>query len=115
MTGEIDMDKARCLQKPHDSGKVTWFITPVKHSNAFMVVVDGYRRKTDKECAFTTEAKPEEILQTSKIKNQCGRTTPFSLTLLVCLFLFITETHCNFFLTPFCRSKIIHVPILFVA
>lgn len=64
ISGKINIADSKCLQAPSDSGDVTWFVAHVKESNAYILVVDGYRRK-DSECTFKTTSKPTEIRDTT--------------------------------------------------
>ena len=60
LSGKINIAQSKCLQAPGDGFDVTWFVAHVKESNAYLLVVDGYRRK-DSECTSKTQSKPTEL------------------------------------------------------
>ena len=61
-----------CLQAPKDGGEVKWHISHVDDSNAFLLVVDGYRRK-DTECTIETKSKPSDTRDNTDIMDSCGK------------------------------------------
>ena len=64
LSGKINVAQSKCLQAPGDGFDVTWFVAHVKESNAYLLVVDGYRRK-DSECTSKTQSKPTELRETA--------------------------------------------------
>ena len=54
MSGTLNSANSKCLQAPSDSNPVKWFVSHVADSNAFILVVDGYRRKDTEYTTNTT-------------------------------------------------------------
>jgi hypothetical protein len=71
LSGKLTPATSKCLQAPLDNGDVQWFVSPVRDSNAFILVVDGYRRK-DEECTFKTQSEPPTARIDEEIMNSCG-------------------------------------------
>jgi len=62
ISGTLDLAQTKCLEVPADGGAVSWFITPIAETNAYILIVDGYRRKSS-ECQHQTKAKPPQPLK----------------------------------------------------
>ena len=78
LSGILKMgESSKCLRAPIDNGDVKWFVSPVQDSNAFMLVVDGYRRK-DTECTVKTQSNPPTNRENEDIINSCGIQQKFS-------------------------------------
>ena len=71
LSGTLKMESSKCLRAPKDEGAVKWFVSPVEDSNAFILVVDGYRRK-DTECTVKTQSDPPTNREDEDIINSCG-------------------------------------------
>jgi len=71
LSGKLLPATSKCLRTPKDNGEVTWFVSPVHDSNAFMLVVDGYRRQ-EKECSDKTQNEPPTVRDGEDIMNACG-------------------------------------------
>ena len=76
LSGTLDSASSKCLQPPSDSNPVKWFVSHVADSNAFILVVDGYRRK-DTECVLKTQSKPIETRSNNEIIDTCGKQVQF--------------------------------------
>ena len=69
--GEITLnDNPSCLQTTENS-PIKWFVKPIKHSNALLLVVPGYRRRSDKECTTTVAADPPTTMP-HHLKPRCS-------------------------------------------
>ena len=76
-SGEIDVKNSKCLQEPKGTSKnVQWFVSPVKNSNAYLLVVDGYRRKST-ECSQKTQSKPAKKRTSNDVTTSCGKQQMF--------------------------------------
>jgi hypothetical protein len=71
LSGKLVPATSKCLRMPKDNGDVTWFVSPVHDSNAFMLVVDGYRRQ-ETECNVKTQSVPATERNGQDIMNACG-------------------------------------------
>ena len=76
MSGTLNSANSKCLQAPSDSNPVKWFVSHVADSNAFILVVDGYRRK-DTECVSKTQSKPVKTRSDNDIIDKCGKQAQF--------------------------------------
>jgi len=77
VSGQINIGHSKCLQAPEGlSPDVTWFVAHVADSNAFMLVVDGYRRKSI-ECTLKTESEAATTRSNLDIVDECGKQQQF--------------------------------------
>lgn len=73
LSGTIDTVRSKCLRNPSDNGHTKWFVSSVENSNAFLLVVDGYRRNGT-VCRHSVQAKATaQRDNTGILGSYCGK------------------------------------------